>query len=115
MGASVSSIDIPAQITPDDESAFTGFPWGTTILLPSHETNEDGTQGAPIDWSGSTFTVLSSQIDPDLFTVTFDGQNTVQLSLEAASVTTSFRWYLAESPVYGVPLLWRRVKLDAAR
>lgn len=100
-----------------DGSTFKGDVWSETIDLPSHFTNDDDTEGDPIDWTGSTFTVRTNVADLDP-TVTFDGTSTVTLSLtgeQTAELGNYFRWYLAETPVLNDTILYRVIKTDAVR
>lgn len=84
--------------------------WAQPITLPAADTADD-----PIDWSGSTFEVTSSQTD--LITLQKSGTPpTVVLSLteeQVAAMTVRWvHWYLSEDVVYaGNAFMQGRIRL----
>lgn len=101
--------------------AFKGFKWEDDIDLPTNKTikNDDGSTsvGDAIDWTGSVFTVLSSQTDDiEIVQDMTSTPATVQLHLTGeqtmAIFQESFNWWLFESGVINGPVFWRTVDLE---
>lgn len=106
----------PTQ-APDDTQIRNGKDsWSFALDLPTHQTNPDGSQGDPIDWSGSTFTASTVDLPTGTsFTVVpvLTGPTpNVTLSLTGTQILlcpSVVHWYLFEDLILGRTFAWQKI------
>lgn len=91
-----------------DTEVMRGNPWTQPITLPTTDTADN-----PIDWSGSTFTVTSTQTD--LIELTVVSVTELLLSLDTAATAgiagRYVHWYVADDVVMNDMFLTGRIAL----